>query len=282
MNSTLELIAPSRPIHRQRSASQPSAGTRSWVSTLIKSPLLVLTLGLGLVICSWAQAAQAQGQEAQIRKNLMERIPQFPKIEEVTRAPMTGLFEVRVEGDEIYYSDAEGNFLIQGSLIDTKTRRNITEERVDKLTAVDFQGLPFKDSITLVHGSGKRQLAIFEDPNCGYCKRFEKDLQKIDNLTIHLFLYPVLGQDSIAKAKTIWCSKDKGKSWTDWMQKESLPNASSSLSGNCDTQALQRIVEFGRKHKINGTPTLITLDGTRVPGAINANQIERLLTEGKF
>ena len=161
MNSTLELIAPSRPIHRQRSASQPSVGTRSWVSTLIKSPLLVLTLGLGLVICSWAQAAQAQGQEAQIRKNLMERIPQFPKIEEVTRAPMTVLFEVRVEGDEIYYTDAEGNFLIQGSLIDTKTRRNITEERVDKLTAVDFQGLPFKDSITLVHGSGKRQLAIF-------------------------------------------------------------------------------------------------------------------------
>ena len=134
-------------------------------------------------------------------------------------------------------------------------------------------------SITLVHGSGKRQLAIFEDPNCGYCKRFEKDLQKIDNVTIHLFLYPVLGQDSIAKAKTIWCAKDRGKSWTDWMQRENLPSASNV---NCDTQAIQRIVEFGRKHKINGTPTLITLDGTRVPGAINANQIERLLTEGKF
>ena len=236
-------------------------------------------MGIGFIFSSLVHSAQAQGQETQIRKNLMERIPQLPKIEEITRAPMTGLFEVRVEGDEIYYTDAEGNYLIQGSLIDTKTRRNLTEERVDKLTAVDFQGLPFKDAITLVHGSGKRQLAIFEDPNCGYCKRFEKDLQKIDNVTIHLFLYPVLGQDSIAKAKTIWCAKDRGKSWTDWMQRESLPNASNA---NCDTQAIQRIVEFGRKHKINGTPTLITLEGTRVPGAINANQIERLLTEGKF
>ena len=217
---------------------------------------------LVLSCCCALSPAQAQGQEAQIRKNLMERIPQFPKIEEVTRAAMTGLFEVRVEGDEIYYTDADASYLIQGSLIDTKTRRNLTEERVDKLTAVDFRGLPFKDSITLVHGSGKRQLAIFEDPNCG--------------------------QDSIAKAKTIWCAKDRAKTWTDWMQKESLPNTSTaSGAGNannstCDTQALQRIVEFGKKHKINGTPTLITQDGTRVPGAINANQIERLLTDGKF
>jgi thiol:disulfide interchange protein DsbC len=246
---------------------------------------------LVLTCCCTLSPAQAQGQEAQIRKNLMERIPQFPKIEEVTRAPMSGLFEVRVEGDEIYYTDADASYLFQGSLIDTKTRRNLTEERVDKLTAVDFRGLPFKDSITLVHGNGKRQLAIFEDPNCGYCKRFEKDLQKIDNVTVHLFLYPVLGQDSIAKAKTIWCAKDRAKTWTDWMQKETLPNTSSASTASgagsannttCDTQALQRVVEFGKKHKINGTPTLITQDGTRVPGAINANQIERLLTEGKF
>ncbi len=272
--------------------TKPQRPEHLWLATPVSplgmqallSPLWVRLMGsilgpiLALSLCGFSLTAQAQGQEAQIRKNLMERIPQFPKIEEVTRSPMTGLFEIRVDGDEIYYTDAEGNYLIQGSLIDTKTRRNITEERVDKLTAVDFQGLPFKDAITLVHGAGKRQLAIFEDPNCGYCKRFEKDLQKIDNVTIHLFLYPVLGQDSIAKAKTIWCAKDRAKSWTDWMQKESMPTS----GANCDTQALQRIVEFGKKHKINGTPTLITLGGTRVPGAINANQIENLLTDGKF
>ena len=275
MPSTLDLY----PQPRQKTPHRPAVRTGSWSWRVFKTPVLGALMAIGFVFSSLVHSAQAQGQETQIRKNLMERIPQLPKIEEITRAPMTGLYEVRVEGDEIYYTDAEGNYLIQGSLIDTKTRRNLTEERVDKLTAVDFQSLPFKDAITLVRGSGKRQLAIFEDPNCGYCKRFEKDLQKIDNVTIHLFLYPVLGQDSIAKAKTIWCAKDRGKSWTDWMQRENLPSASNV---NCDTQAIQRIVEFGRKHKINGTPTLITLDGTRVPGAINANQIERLLTEGKF
>ena len=221
----------------------------------------------------------AQGQEAQIKKILMERIPQFPKIEEITRSPMSGLYEIRVDGDEIYYSDADANFLIQGQLIDTRTRKNITEERIEKLTAIDFQTLPFKDSIKIVQGNGKRHIAVFEDPNCGYCKRFEKDLQKVDNLTIHLFLYPVLGQDSIDKSKKIWCSKDQAKAWKDWMQKEIIPTMSFN---NCDTQALTRTVEYGRKRKINGTPTIVTSDGTRVPGAINTAQLEKLLTEGKF
>jgi thiol:disulfide interchange protein DsbC len=188
------------------------------------------------------------------------------------------LYEVRVEDDEIYYTDAEANFIIQGSLIDTKTRLNITEERIEKLTAVDFNALPMKDSITIVHGNGKRHLAVFEDPNCGYCKRFEKDILKVDNVTIHLFLYPVLGQDSIEKSKILWCAKDKAKAWGDWMKLASLPNNSST----CDTSALQRNIDFGRKHKINGTPTLVATSGTRVPGAINTAQIEQLLITGKF
>ncbi len=221
----------------------------------------------------------AQGQESQIKKILMERIPQFPKIEEITRSPMNGLYEIRVEGDEIYYSDAEANFLIQGSLIDTRSRRNITEERIDKLSAIDFQTLPFKDSIKIVQGTGKRHIAVFEDPNCGYCKRFEKDLQKVENVTVHLFLYPVLGQDSIEKSKKIWCAKDPAKAWKDWMQRETLPQAA---QGNCDSQALNRTVEFGRKRKINGTPTIVTADGVRVPGAINTAQLEKLLSEGKL
>jgi len=230
-------------------------------------------------ICLFQLQTLALGQESQIKKILMERIPQFPKIEEISRSPMNGLYEIRVEGDEIYYSDAEANFLIQGNLIDTKTRKNITEERIDKLTAIDFNALPFKDSIKIVQGNGKRHIAVFEDPNCGYCKRFERDLQKVDNLTVHLFLYPVLGQDSIEKSKKIWCSKDQVKAWKDWMQKETLP---SPAQATCDTQVLNRIVEFGRKRKINGTPTIITSDGVRVPGAINTAQMEKLLSEGKF
>lgn len=231
--------------------------------------------GLFSLLClGMALGALAQGQEAQIRKNLQERIPQFPKIDEITKAPMPGLYEVRVDGTDIYYTDAEANFLIQGQLIDTRSRRNLTEERIDKLTAIDFSSLPLKDAFTLVRGNGKRKLAVFEDPNCGYCKRFERDLQKVDNITIYLFLYPILGQDSVEKSRNIWCAKDRAKAWQDAMLREQP-----AANAQCDAAALQRNVEFGRKHKINGTPTLITADGNRVPGAISTAQIEKLLAD---
>ena len=226
-----------------------------------------------LAVCTTCSAL-AQGQEALIRKNLAERIPQLPKIDEVTRTPMAGLYEVRVDGTEIYYTDAEANFLIQGQLIDTRSRRNITEERVEKLSAIDFAALPLKDAITLVRGNGKRKLAVFEDPNCGYCKRFERDLQKVDNITVYLFLYPILGQDSVDKSRNIWCAKDRAKAWQDAMLRDQA-----LASANCDISALQRNVELGRKYKINGTPTLITTDGNRVPGAISTAQIEKLLAD---
>ena len=235
-------------------------------------PLRRALMGLLCLACSLT--ALAQGQEALIRKNLQERIPQFPKIDEITKAPMPGLYEIRVDGTEIYYTDAEGNFLIQGQLIDTRSRRNLTEERIDKLTAIDFQSLPLKDAFTIVRGNGKRKLAVFEDPNCGYCKRFERDLQKVDNITVYLFLYPILGQDSVDKSRNIWCAKDRAKAWQDAMLREQP-----AATANCDTSALQRNVELGRKHKINGTPTLITTDGNRVPGAISTAQIEKLLAD---
>jgi thiol:disulfide interchange protein DsbC len=235
-------------------------------------PLRSALMGLLCLACSLT--ALAQGQEALIRKNLQERIPQFPKIDEITKAPMPGLYEIRVDGTEIYYTDAEGNFLIQGQLIDTRSRRNLTEERIDKLTAIDFQSLPLKDAFTIVRGNGKRKLAVFEDPNCGYCKRFERDLQKVDNITVYLFLYPILGQDSVDKSRNIWCAKDRVKAWQDAMLRDQA-----LASANCDISALQRNVELGRKYKINGTPTLITTDGNRVPGAISTAQIEKLLAD---
>ncbi|MES2879630.1 MAG: DsbC family protein [Pseudomonadota bacterium] len=215
----------------------------------------------------------AFAQEATIRKNLGERITQLQQIDEVTPSPMPGLYEVRVNGTEIFYTDAKGNFLIQGSLIDTKQRRNLTEERVDKLTAISFDALPLKDAFTIVRGNGKRKLAVFEDPNCGYCKRFEQDLQKIDNVTIHMFLYPILGADSMEKSKHIWCAKDKAKTWQDWMVRDQA-----IATASCDVAALTRNVELGRKYKITGTPTLIFANGTRVPGAIGAADVEKQLT----
>lgn len=219
-------------------------------------------------------SAWAQGHEATIRKNLSERIPQIPKIEEITPTPLAGIYELRLSTNEIYYSDAQGNFLIQGNLIDTKSKRNLTEEREAKLSAVDFNALPLKDAITIVHGNGKRKLAVFEDPNCGYCKRFERDLAKIDNVTVYLFLMPVLGPSSVEKSRNVWCAKDPAAAWVNLMQKDMAPAAA-----QCNTAAIDRNLDFGRKYKITGTPTLVAQDGTRVPGAINSTQIEKLLAD---
>lgn len=223
----------------------------------------------GLLACSLSTAF---AQEAVIRKNLAERLPALPKIEEVSKTPMNGLYEVRINSSEILYTDAEGNFLLQGNLIDTRAGRNLTEERAAKLSAIDFDALPLKDAFTQVRGNGKRQLAVFEDPNCGYCKRFERDLQKINDVTIHTFLIPILGADSVEKSKNIWCAKDKNKTWLDWMMRDQQP-----AKASCDTAALERNVAFSKKYKITGTPTVFFADGARVPGAISAQQIEKML-----
>ena len=231
---------------------------------LIPSLLAAAALGLAL---------SASAQESAIRKTLAERIPQLEKIDEVRTTPMTGLYEVRT-GTYVFYTDAKGNFLIQGELIDTKARRNLTEDRIAKLSAVDFSALPLKDAFVTVRGDGKRQLVVFADPNCGYCKRFERDLQKIDNVTVHTFLYPILSPDSAEKSNNVWCAKDRTAAWDDWMLRDKTP-----ASASCDTAALQRNLAFGKKHKITGTPTLILSDGSRVPGAIAAADLEKRLTD---
>ncbi len=224
-----------------------------------------------------AASLLAQAQEAAIRKSLADKLPNLPKIEEVRATAMPGLFEVRVNGSDILYTDAKGNFIIEGgALIDVASRKNLTEERVNKLTAVSFASLPVKDAFTIVRGNGKRKLAVFEDPNCGYCKQFERDLQKIDNVTIHLFLYPILSADSHEKSKNIWCAKDPAKTWQDWMVREQKV-AAVQLGQPCDIAPLQRNLAYGQKYKFNGTPTLIFADGTRVPGALPADDVEKLL-----
>lgn len=228
--------------------------------------LCLLTGGLGSTFA----------QEATIRKNLAERLPSFAKIDEVSSTPMNGLYEIRVNGSDIFYTDAEGNFLLQGQLLDIRSKRNLTEERVTRLSAIDFDTLPFKDAFTVVRGTGKRKMAVFEDPNCGYCKRLERDLEKISDVTIYVFLYPILGQDSIDKSSNIWCARDKGKTWVGWMLREQ-PVAAAT----CDTNALERNVDFGKKHKITGTPTVFFADGSRVPGAISVQQIEKMLASSK-
>jgi len=234
------------------------------------------TLRNALLILLSALCVSAFAQEAAIRKNLAERLPNLPAIDEVSKTPIEGLFEVRVNQTDIFYTDAQGNYLIQGSLIDTRARVDLTEQRLQKLTAIAFKDLPLKDAFTIVRGNGKRQMAIFSDPNCGFCKRFERDLLKINDVTVHLFLYPILGADSVTKSRHIWCAKDKEKAYMDWMLNNVTPTAA-----NCDTTAIDRNVAFGRQQRINGTPASFFVDGTRVPGAVGVEQIARKLAEAK-
>jgi len=226
------------------------------------------------VLCTSALAAMAPSalaDDAAIRKNIAERFPEWPKLDEITKTPIPGLYELRF-GTEIFYSDEQGNHIIEGALIETKTRNNLTEARVAKLTAIDFASLPLKDAIVWKQGTGARKLVIFADPNCGYCKRFERDLQQIKDVTVYTFLYPILGGDSPEKSRNIWCAKDNTKAWRDWMLEGAAPPRS---MGACDVGALQRNMAMGHKYKVTGTPALVFEDGKRVPGALPVEQVEK-------
>jgi len=228
-----------------------------------------LVFALALVPAAFAD-------EAAIRKNISERVPDFPKIDEITKTSIPGLYEIRV-GTDILYTDEQGNYLIEGQLIETKTRTNLTEQRVAKLTAIDFKALPLKDAMVWKQGTGERKLVIFADPNCGYCKKFERDLLTVKDITVYTFLYPILGPDSTEKSKQIWCAKDNAKVWRDWMIKGTPIGESPS----CDTSALARNVALGRKHRINGTPGVVYEDGKMQPGAVGAEAVEKQLVASR-
>jgi thiol:disulfide interchange protein DsbC len=224
-------------------------------------------------------ASVCLAQEAVIRENLVKRLPGLPQIDEVNKTPIPGLYEVRM-GTEIVYTDEHGDHLIEGSITETKSRTNLTQARIDKLTAIDFAALPLKDAIVWKQGTGARKLVVFADPNCGYCKKFETEMQQVKDVTVYTFLYPILGGDSPDKARNIWCAKDNGAVWRNWMINGTTPMRS---MGQCDTAALQRNVALGRKFRVNGTPSLVFEDGKRVPGAMGPEQVEKqlLMSRGK-
>lgn len=217
----------------------------------------------------------AWADEAVIRKNIAERLPNFPKIDEVSKTPIPGVFELRV-GNDVLYTDAKGDHVIQGSIFDTKARINLTERRIEKLTAIAFKDLPLKDAMVVKQGTGARKVAVFGDPNCGYCKRFERELLDAKDVTIYTFLYPVLGPDSTEKSIAIWCSKDAMTTWRAWMIDGKTPP---KAMGKCDSSAIERNVAFGHKHRITGTPAILFEDGRRVPGAMSPPEFDRALVE---
>ena len=209
--------------------------------------------------------------EASVKKAVEAKLGS--KVSSVLKSPYLGLYEVYVDG-QILYTDEKLTAIIAGTLIDGKTMKNVTAERMQKLTAIKFSDLPLELAVKQVRGDGRRVMATFEDPNCGYCKKLAKDLAKLDNITLYVFLYPILSPDSLDKSNQVWCSADKARAWNDWMQDGKL-----SGKGDCDTSAVRKTVELGRKLAITGTPTLFFADGERVPGAVPLAQIEKKLEQ---
>ena len=205
-------------------------------------------------------ALAVQANEALIRKTLESRV-QGLKVESVVKTPYLGLWEVRV-GDELLYTDEKVTYIFSGNVLDGRNMKNLTEERMQKLSAIKFEDLPLAQAVKVVRGNGRRQLAIFEDPNCSYCKRFEQDLAKLDDVTVYVFLYPILSQNSVDKSKAVWCSSDRAKAWTDIMLSGNTP----TVSRNCDNP-VDKNLELGRKMRIDGTPTTFLPNGQRIVGA---------------
>ena len=229
---------------------------------------------LPLVIASlWVAGASAD--EADVKKAMEAKLG--TKVESVTKSGYLGLYEVYADGNILYTDEKMTAFIAGGQLIDGKSLKNVTDERMRKLTAIKFSDLPLERAIKQVRGDGKRVLATFEDPNCGYCKRLAKDLQKLDNVTIYTFLLPILSEDSLKKSKQIWCSADRVKAWNDWMLEGRAPGG----KDDCDTSAVTKNQEFGRRLNISGTPTIFFADGERVPGAIPLPKLEQKLSQLK-
>lgn len=222
-----------------------------------------------------AFASLAVADEADIKKAMEARLG--AKVESVSKSGYLGLYEVYADGAIFYTDDKVSAIVVGGQMIDAKSMKNVTDERMKKLTAIRFSDLPLDRAIKQVRGDGKRVLATFEDPNCGYCKRLAKELQKLDNVTVYVFLYPILSEDSVRKSKQIWCAADRSKAWNDWMIDGKAPAGRE----DCDTSAVTKNQEFGRKLNISGTPTMFFGDGERVPGAVPLARIEQKLNQVK-
>jgi thiol:disulfide interchange protein DsbC len=226
-----------------------------------------LLLALLSISSAWAD-------EAQIKDTLQKDYPQLGTVRQVTPSPIPGLYEV-VTQDHLFYTDAKVHYLIDGSIYDMKSMRNLTEARTRKLFAIDFNSLPLNLALKKVKGDGRRKLAIFTDPNCGFCKRLEHELANVDNVTIYRLLYPVFpGSDQ--KVHAILCSKNPNHAWDDLLLHNVMPPAPAA---NCSTPQTAQVLALGEKLRVSGTPTLIFADGTIAPGYLPAAALEKALND---
>ncbi|WP_082786357.1 DsbC family protein [Polynucleobacter yangtzensis] len=226
---------------------------------------MVAFIGASLICTGLAHAQPEQ----QIKTEIQKKLGANAKVKSVSPAPVSGLYEVLV-GNDIFYTDASGKYLIQGEIIELASGKNITEQRQADLNRIKWSDLTPANAIKNVRGNGSRQLAVFSDPNCGYCKRLEKSLQQLDNVTIYTYLIPILSPDSAQKSKQIWCSADPYKAYMDWMINGITPSG----KGDCSTP-LDKNMAFAKTYGVTGTPTLFFTDGSRFPGAVQITDIEK-------
>jgi thiol:disulfide interchange protein DsbC len=231
---------------------------------------------LALAAALFAGGASARD-EATVRKAAEAFIGEDMKIDGVARAGFLGLWEVRVatpEGTRLLYTNDEATHFFIGSVFDGKTQSDLTEQRMRRLNSVRFADLPLNQAFKIVRGKGTRQFAYFSDPRCPYCKKFDQEIVKMDDVTVHVFLLPIISPDSGPLSRAVWCSPDRAKAWQDLMLNNVMPTA----NGNC-SNPIERNLELGRKLRVNGTPTLIFVDGQRMSGWRPAPQLSKLLDE---
>lgn len=233
-------------------------------------------LAAALVLACTIAAAHAN--EEAIRKGVVELLGEQVKVEGIAKTGFLGLYEVRIateEGTRIVYTDEAANYFFVGNIFDNKTQTDITESRLRRLNAIRFAELPLAQAFKIVRGKGSRQLAYFSDPRCPYCRRLDQELVKLDDVTVHVFMIPIIAPDSAAISKAVWCAPDRGKAWLELMLNEVEPPAPKA---NCETP-LDKNLALSRKYRINGTPTMIFADGQRVAGLMSAARLSKMLDE---
>ncbi|MEW5788197.1 MAG: DsbC family protein [Pseudomonadota bacterium] len=239
----------------------------------MKSRLALLPLALLLA----AALTPARAGDAEIRQAVQTLAP-GAQVKSVVKSPLPGVMEVTLDGAQgpmVVYADDKGEFIMAGDLLDVKNRRNLTKERMDKLTEVKWDSLPLENAIKVVRGDGKRKIAVFSDPDCPYCKKVEQELFKLSDITVYVFAYPLpMHADATRKSKLVWCSKDRAKAWLDLMLKNKVPEGKAT----CDTP-IEKNLELGRKLRVEGTPALIFPNGKRVPGYMDAPRLEAALNQ---
>lgn len=211
----------------------------------------------------------AQATPEAVQKAFEKRFPEI-EIGGVTPTPFPDLYEIQV-GSDLLYVNADVDYILQGSLIDAKRRTDLTAERMDALSQVDFADLPLEIAIKQVKGDGSRVMAIFEDPNCGYCKQLHNTLKDVDNVTVYSFLFPILSPDSTTKARNIWCAEDKTAAWRDWMLRGKKP-----AEADCETP-IEQSLALGRKLNVQGTPAIFFADDSRINGALPLEALKQKL-----